>query len=179
MTENQRSGGFPTQPSSLKPSTNDLLNRLQSFLPKIQQANQSLDKEADRIDVELNPDCIDRATSSNGEESGSDDENSSSDIVDEQDADGSQPIIQLKLTLGSLDNNNPAFRLLANDDDNVSDGEDSSSESVDDDLASDDDGGLTATTSHDFVQSLLAKREGQFPPNPEDKRRQLITEVDD
>ena len=103
---------FPKPPPL--PSNSDLLARISNFLPKIEAANEELEKTRDEntpIDCGLVRDDDD------------DDDNDDDAEVDES----SEPTIQLKVQIGDVEKNKKIFDLLASpSDDMVKDDQDES-----------------------------------------------------
>mmetsp|Transcript_1256 Transcript_1256/g.2250 ORF Transcript_1256/g.2250 Transcript_1256/m.2250 type:complete len:173 (-) Transcript_1256:108-626(-) len=85
---------FPMGSSSL------LLQRIQTFLPQIQAANQGLEKN---VDGETNPSAYQIDANFALDDDDSDNDNDGVDKEDDDDKDGKAPIIQLRVALGEFD----------------------------------------------------------------------------
>ena len=93
---------FPKPPPL--PSNSDLLARISNFLPKIEAANEELEKTRDK-DIST----IDCGLVRDDE---SDNDNDDDDAEDEED-ESSEPTIQLKVQIADMEKNKEIFDLLA------------------------------------------------------------------
>mmetsp|Transcript_5094 Transcript_5094/g.12165 ORF Transcript_5094/g.12165 Transcript_5094/m.12165 type:complete len:197 (-) Transcript_5094:53-643(-) len=121
--------GFPMPPSSRtgdNQQTNDLMSRLQTFLPQMKAANQALSSETvGQVDIELKKDCDDEDHSSDSDDdscnaSGNkiqklDQKGEEGENDDDEEGTAAEPMIQIQFAL--TDPNNPMMELFANDND--------------------------------------------------------------
>lgn len=195
--QKRKDPGFPIPPSFTtgdNQQTNDLMTRLQSFLPQMEAANQALSSDpVGQVDIELKKDSGEEDSDDDSSNASGDDkiqkldkknalisESKGEGESDDEEGTASQPTIQIQFAL--TDPNNPMMELFANDNEKKGEENEHGSDDEDDD-DDDQESPLKVRAVKSMLKSASSTKQEEPPAinilhraNPTPKKS-LITEL--